>query len=840
MSHFDHIIVPDTIKQVLDYSSRSNGGGRPTIPIRNRAQHAAYLQQRFDEVRTENENLKRETTAIALPARNGTYIEFAGAINSDLVAKSLEDQRAGIRLLNIRNIENEDAQMQTFATVYIPHGQESKLISKLHKYATEDTPAGKPKNDILFRSIECINLALLKGIWTDRADKFPDENNDWYEVWIQITDEDSLESQHQNFIETLHSLNITFKENAILNFPERSVFLVYGNKTLLSQLLASSDQLAEVRSGQVLTSFVLREVRGEQEEWVNDIVGRLQIQNDGNSVVCVMDSGINNGHPLLAPVVNDDCCGSVVGQGSSDRNGHGTAMSGLVIYGDLSTHIATNQPIIINNKICSIKLLPHGRINPKEAWGALTSQAVSTSEIMFPQNKICYCLAITSDESDYGLPTSWSGAIDALAFNEGLNGRLFLISAGNIDIDINEYEIFSNYPDNNGLRKIQNPAQAWNSLSIGAFTNLIAPDCPDLQGLQRIAPSGGISPFSRTSLLWDRSSIIKPDIMFEGGNAYKTNDDVFKFSPHDDLELTTTSSKFQVRGYFETICATSAATAIAAKLAGEIQTKYPNLWAESVRGLMVHSAKWTPQMERQFPAQNRKDMQRRLRFCGYGVPNAERAFHSTENGFTYIAQETIQPFIKRRGESSPRIHEMHLFELPWPKELLEDLAELNVSMRVTLSYFIEPAPGEIGWKDKYRYANCGLRFDVNNEGEDERAFQLRINKLIEAEENEERGTNDSARWLIGSDNRNKGSIHSDELNLTAAQLATCNLIAVFPIGGWWKTRTNLKCYNKSMRYSLIVSLDTPVTNIDLYSVVKTKIDTIINTPVDIEIPIRNN
>ena len=43
-----------------------------------------------------------------------------------------------------------------------------------------------------------------------------------------------------------------------------------------------------------------------------------------------------------------------------------------------------------------------------------------------------------------------------------------------------------------------------------------------------------------------------------------------------------------------------------------------------------------------------------------------------------------------------------------------------------------------------------------------------------------------------------------------------------------------------MRYSLIVSLDTPVTNIDLYSAVKTKIDTIINTPVDIEIPIRNN
>ena len=132
-----------------------------------------------------------------------------------------------------------------------------------------------------------------------------------------------------------------------------------------------------------------------------------------------------------------------------------------------------------------------------------------------------------------------------------------------------------------------------------------------------------------------------------------------------------------------------------------------------------------------------------------------------------------------------------------------------------------------------------MRFDVNQEDEDQRAFQLRINKLIEAEENEERGRNDSTRWLIGADNRNKGSIHSDELNLTAAQLAACNLIAVYPIGGWWKTRTNLKQYNNKLRYSLIISLDTPIENIDLYNVVKTKIETMIKTPIEVKIPTNN-
>lgn len=30
---------------------------------------------------------------------------------------------------------------------------------------------------------------------------------------------------------------------------------------------------------------------------------------------------------------------------------------------------------------------------------------------------------------------------------------------------------------------------------------------------------------------------------------------------------------------------------------------------------------------------------------------------------------------------------------------------------------IEPSPGEVGWKYKYRYASCGLRFDVINSNE---------------------------------------------------------------------------------------------------------------------------
>ncbi len=42
--------------------------------------------------------------------------------------------------------------------------------------------------------------------------------------------------------------------------------------------------------------------------------------------------------------------------------------------------------------------------------------------------------------------------------------------------------------------------------------------------------------------------------------------------------------------------ATSAATAQAARLAAIVQAEYPNLWPETARALIVHSAEWTQAM----------------------------------------------------------------------------------------------------------------------------------------------------------------------------------------------------------------------------------------------------
>ena len=83
--------------------------------------------------------------------------------------------------------------------------------------------------------------------------------------------------------------------------------------------------------------------------------------------------------------------------------------------------------------------------------------------------------------------------------------------------------------------------------------------------------------------------------------------------------------------------------------------------------------------------------------------------------------------------------------------------------------------------------------------------------------------NDSSRWTLGVNNRNVGSIHSDIWEGTASQLSESNLIIVYPKSGWWKSRTNLKKYNSFIRYSLIVSIEAPEIDVDLYTAIQTEI-----------------
>jgi hypothetical protein len=481
-----------------------------------------------------------------------------------------------------------------------------------------------------------------------------------------------------------------------------------------------------------------------------------------------------------------------------------------------------------------MKILPHDGENEPDLWGYITAQGVSRAEIQAPERKRSYCMAVTAtDTRDKGRPSSWSAEIDQLS-SKWDEQRLFIISGGNSLHTMSVLEAAQRYPEIQETESIHDPGQSWNALTVGAVTSLVDIVDPNLTSYHPVADAHTLSPFSTTSSTWEENKWpIKPELVLEGGNL--AIDDSGFATECDDLSILSTTYQPTSQGYFYPFNMTSAATAQLARMAGTIRAEYPGFWEETIRALLIHSADWPEPLKKQFVSSDKKrDLKALLSICVYGVPKLDRALFSARNALTLIAQADLQPYDKQSGRL--RTKDMHFYELPWPKEVLQSLHDdVDVRMKVTLSYFVEPGPGEIGWKDRYRYASHALRFDINNPGEYKEAFIKRINKAAREEDEKLIKTKSASEyWLLGSNARDRGSIHSDTwLDGTSTELAESNFISVMPKIGWWRERKHLNCWNRKTRYSLIVSIETENTEVDVYTPIAKMLN--IHVPVEIQV-----
>lgn len=496
--------------------------------------------------------------------------------------------------------------------------------------------------------------------------------------------------------------------------------------------------------------------------------------------------------------------------------GHGTQMSGLALFGDLTPVLVSNEGIAPAHRLESVKILPDRGENDPELYGHITASAVSVAEIRAPERARVFCMAVTAPGDHWrGRPSSWSAKVDDVAYGEGTDQRLITISTGNI----RDFFPAAQYLDQNDASGVESPAQAWNALTVGAVTERCNITDPTFAGWTAMAPAGDLSPCSRTSQTFADDWPIKPEVVFEGGNhgvdpATGSGDHV------DDLALLSAFHRPSER-LLTVTGDTSAATALVARMGAQILAENRSAWPETVRGLIVHAARWTDAMRRHLPANpNQMHKRRMVRRYGYGVPELERALRSAPNDVTLVAERHMQPFQVENGRVKTR--DMILHDFPWPQTELQDLGDAMVAMRVTLSYFIEPNPGERGWTERHRYASHGLRFAVKRAEEGIADFRRRINASARDEEEGGDLGGTEAGWFLGPRLRNKGSIHSDIWEGTAADLAGRHAIAVYPVGGWWRQKPRLGRMDRRVRYSLIVSLEAPI-GVDLYTPILTAV-----------------
>ncbi len=805
---FPHLFLPGPSDSRDDYSSPRQGGEGPRLRPQDRPSHAEHVKTALSTAWAEAESRK----AVAHSARSGVYLEFASEPGFDLVLKSLESRKAGIKLLNVR-VEGVAGKETTRATVFIPSDKNAYFLKKAREYATQDNRPKKdgtttPKNGPLIESIGDVRAAILEvSFWQDSEDRLPGAAPEWVEAWLSSEDLGVIEG----FKAVCETQGIELGQGQ-LTFPERTVLLIFASKAKLEALIEYSDSIAEFRSARQIATFYIEQENADQALAVSQLIDRTKFEDDSQTVVLVLDHGVNNGHRLLEAILPDEDCHAADPEwGTHDDHGHGTLMAGTAAYGDLLECLEGRQPITIRHSLESAKILPPPpEENPRRLWGHFTARGISRAEIQAPGRKRIICMAVTSEDGlNRGRPSSWSGQLDELASGYSDDKRrLIIVSGGNI----REPEDWKRFPDSNVTSEIHDPAQAWNVLTVGAYTEKTRITDPTLASYRAIAEAGDLSPFSSTSCTWpNRKWPIKPEILLEGGNVARgPNDSIFDA---DDLKLLSTYHDPQV-AEFAAFDATSAATAQAAWMAARIQSTYPDAWPETVRGLMVHSAEWTETQRRKYLQNESKGAYYRLaKICGYGVPNLERALSCASNSLSLIAQATLQPFTKNKSRYVSK--DMHIYTLPWPVDVLRELGESQMQMRITLSYFIEPSPGEVGWKDRYRYASHGLRFELNGPGQSYEEFVRHVNNKAR-EEDYQKTEGASGHWQMG-ESRNVGSIHSDTWSGTASELASSEFIAVHPSVGWWRERCHLGKFNKKTRYSLIVSFILPGQEIDIYT-----------------------
>lgn len=831
-----HLIVPVPPEAEPFTSTRGGGGTDKPGFDGDRAKHGRTLARQLEQ-------------AVSIPDETdtaGTLVSFESFPGLELALESLDVQRAGDQpeLVAVKEVTTDNGAVQ-IATVYIPNGKRDYFLKRLNDYVATATEVNA-KNANLVDGIAAIRHATIRELWTDPDDEFPTDTGEprWWEVWLRR--HDGHEQERLAEFAGRHQLPTS---GHYLGFQDRTVMLVRATADQLAQDLDSLDDLAELRRPHEVASLLTDMPAVEQAEWIEELRHRLQVAEPHSPVVCILDTGVDDGHPLLADSLAEaDVHVADTRWRKRPANPHGTEMAGLALYGDLHQAITTDHTVRLDHRLESVKILPDHGQNERDLYGAITARAVDRPEIEVRDRSRVFMLAVTApnaktdesqttDDAKRGRPTSWSAAVDALTFGRAIDDtdskltyldrdeprrpRLFVISTGNIK-RINPAD---DHLDRSDLSPVEDPAQSWNALTVGAYSRHddMAEAPAAFAGYVPIAPRGELSPVSRTSVLHGADWPFKPEVVADGGNVAASPDKTSADTP-PNLGLLTTRLQQLGSGFFTTTSATSAATAQVAAIAASISAEYPNLRPETVRALIVHSAQWTPAMRARFENRTvtKGDLANLLRRYGMGVPDLGRALQSATDALTLIDQARIHPFERRDSQS--KVREMNLHELPWPAEQLESLGEAQVLMRVTLSYFIEPNPSSRGWTGRYVYPSHGLRFATKRPDESVARFRQRINKRARDNGQRPPSLKTERGWLFGSAQQQKpGSLHTDIWTGAAANLASKGAIAVYPVAGWWQYRRAWDQSDKGVDYSLVISIEAPNVDIDLWTPVSQQI-----------------
>ncbi|MCA8137821.1 S8 family peptidase [Burkholderia cepacia] len=415
---------------------------------------------------------------------------------------------------------------------------------------------------------------------------------------------------------------------------------------------------------------------------------RLPSPSASSARVCILDSGITSNHPLLNTAIAE-AASFIQGQDENDDAGHGTAVAGIALYGDVEACAASSywkpELWIYSGKIlCLDKKSNEVRFDEKTIEKTL-EEAVA----YFAGEQGCriFNLSIGNTNSPYDNRhiRGMAYVLDRLAREYDV---LFVVSAGNFsgssDPAIPKNSWRDEYPEYLLAPEsvIIDPAPALNVLTVGSVArhdaHINEQRHPEIYALSPAAENQP-SPFTRHGP--SVKGALKPDLVSIGGNLASPMRNEGQQWKQDarGMGVLTCNSAFVGNTIFKEISGTSFAAPYITHLAGRLLNEYPDASANMLRALLVNHANLPAECESTFDEeqrnQYRKEKHRELprEVVGYGMIDTDTLYRSTESAVVLMCEDGIE-------------NDAHQFyELPLPNNFLRSNRSTR-ELRVTLAF----------------------------------------------------------------------------------------------------------------------------------------------------------
>lgn len=438
--------------------------------------------------------------------------------------------------------------------------------------------------------------------------------------------------------------------------PTFTALRVRAGGQTLNSLLDYRDDIALVDLPPVAANILVPRVLSAEL----DELPEVSPPADTAPALCVVDSGILEGHPLLEPAILADrsrsfpaALGSPVPASPAGAAGHGTQVAGIALYGDVGACVLAKKfkpPLwLVNARF----LDDNNELHP--------DRMPFLRDVVEHAKDRCRVFNMSFGlEPSNGHLSVHAAELDAITREYNV---LFVLSAGNVDVagQFNGGTLLKPYPEYllDSAWSVLAPAEGLNVLTVGGLT----PDRdPFPHQRDAVAPRRAPSPFSRSGAM---KNVVKPELVELAGNL--AFDPAIKRWVDNDpgMRVPTTSDRFasgQLVGFAH---GTSFSAPKVAHAAALILDRFPEASPNLARALLVQSAR-APEGVSEW------DAKQVLRTCGFGVPDLDRALFCRPQRVTLYFEGEIE------------VDEVKLFEIPVPKEV--SAAKGRKSLSITIAY----------------------------------------------------------------------------------------------------------------------------------------------------------